>query len=111
MPLMPPDQAPLYYAGFHQQDTGNKSELFTDLLEIMGCKQVSLPFKYLGVLLGEDKLKVDDWEPILNKFDSKLGLLDSKCLVIGGRVILIRVVLSSLPLYMMVFTKLKKRID
>ncbi|GJW21128.1 nuclear pore complex protein NUP93A [Tanacetum coccineum] len=65
---------------------------------LIGC---STPFTYLGVKVGASTSKCSSWEEILDKISSRLSKWKIKTLSIGGRLTLIKSVLTSLPLYHM----------
>ena len=43
------------------------------LLNVLGCKQGSLPMKYLGLPLGANFKEKTIWNPILEKMERKLA--------------------------------------
>lgn len=65
----------------------------------------TLPFVYLGLPIGGDSRKRDFWRPILNNITSRLSNWNCKFLLFGGRLILLKLVLSSLPVYFLSFFK------
>ena len=69
------------------------------LLNVLGCKQGTLPMKYLGFPLGAKFKDKTIWNPILEKIERRLA--GWKCLYLskGGRVTLIKSTLSNLPTY------------
>ena len=69
------------------------------LLNVLGCKQGTLPMKYLGLPLGAKVKDKTIWNPILEKIERRLT--GWKCLYLsrGGRVTLIKSTLSNLPTY------------
>ena len=69
------------------------------LLNVLSCKQGTLPMKYLGPPLGAKFKDKTIWNPILEKM--KRRLTSWKCLYLsnGGRVTLIKSTLSNLPTY------------
>ena len=69
------------------------------LVAILGCKQGSLPMKYLGLPLGEKFKDKSIWNPILEKMERKLASWKKLYLSKGGRVTLIKSTLSNLPTY------------
>ena len=74
----------------------NNIDLF---LVVLGCKQGSLPMKYLGLLLGAKFKDKTIWNPILEKMEKRLAGWKSLYLSKGGRVTLIKSTLSNLPTY------------
>ena len=78
------------------------------LANIFQCRVGSLPLKYLGMLLGTSFKTTSIWNHILEKMEKKLSRW--KCLYLskGGRFMLLKSTLSSLPTYFLsLFTILK----
>ena len=69
------------------------------LVAVLGCKQGSLPMKYLGLPLGAKFKDKSIWKPILEKMERKLAGWKKLYLSKGGRVTLIKSTLSNLPTY------------
>ncbi|XP_071686955.1 uncharacterized protein [Rutidosis leptorrhynchoides] len=65
----------------------------------MGCEVGSLSFTYLGLPIGCNMRKLKDWSFVVDKFNKKLSDWKAKTMSFGGRITLIKSVLSSLPLY------------
>jgi len=71
----------------------------------MNCRVGALPFVYLGLPIGGHPRKLDFWKPILTCIHSRLLNWKSKFLSFGGRLVLLKYVLSSLPVYFLSFFK------
>jgi hypothetical protein len=69
------------------------------LASILNCSIGQLPIKYLGVNLHWKKPSKNDWQLIIDKIHKKLPLWKGKQLSLGGRLVLLNYVLSSIPLY------------
>ena len=69
------------------------------LLSVLGCKQGSLPMKYLGLPLGAKFKDKTIWNPILEKMERRLAGWIRLYLSNGGRVTLIKSTQSNLPTY------------
>ena len=69
------------------------------LVAVLGCKQGSLPMKYLGLPLGAKFKDKSIWNPILEKMERKLAGWKKLYLPKGGRVTLIKSTLFNLPTY------------
>ncbi|WVZ96489.1 hypothetical protein U9M48_042121 [Paspalum notatum var. saurae] len=66
--------------------------------QLFGCKIGTYPFCYLGIPMHFRKLNNKDWKHIEDRFEKKLRGWKGKLLSVGGRLVLINPVLSSLPL-------------
>jgi len=72
---------------------------------VMNCRVGAFPFVYLGLPIGGDPRKLNFWRPVLNSIKSRLSNWKSKFLSFGGRLILLKCVMSSLPVYFLFFFK------
>ena len=70
-----------------------------ELACILGCKQASLPMKYLGLPLVAKFKETTIWNPILEKMAQRLAGWKRLYLSKGGKVRLIKSTLSNLPTY------------
>ncbi|CAH9069343.1 unnamed protein product [Cuscuta epithymum] len=77
---------------------------------IMGMRVSSLPMKYLGANLHKGMNKFQYCSNIINHFDSKLSPWQQKNLSQGGRLVLIKYVLNTIPNYVLATDKLPKRV-
>ncbi|XP_015945213.1 uncharacterized protein LOC107470339 [Arachis duranensis] len=69
------------------------------MCRLWGCKEDTLPMKYLGVPLGANPRLVKTWKPIIDKVEEKLSLWKAKVLNKAGKLVLIKSVLNSLPVF------------
>ena len=58
-------------------------------------------FNYLGYFLKSSGYLVKDWHWLISKFEKRISHWTNRLLSIGGRLVLIRSVLSSLPVFWM----------
>nr|GEU60022.1 RNA-directed DNA polymerase, eukaryota [Tanacetum cinerariifolium] len=72
---------------------------------IIGCATFSSPFTYLGVKVGMSFSRRKYWDEVIGKISARLSKWKIKTLSIGGRLMLIKSVLTSLPLYHMLLYK------
>ena len=72
---------------------------------VLNCKIRTIPFVYLGLPIGGNARRVAFWEPLLYQLKSRLSSWNSKHLSFGGRLVLLKFVLSSLPVYTFSFFK------
>jgi uncharacterized protein YpuA (DUF1002 family) len=74
-------------------------------LAIFGCQSGSFPFKYLGIAMHYRKLTNKDWKMVEERIEKMLSSWKGKYLSVGGRLVLINPVLTSLVMFMMSFFK------
>ncbi|KAG6621585.1 hypothetical protein I3842_Q018400 [Carya illinoinensis] len=72
------------------------------ILRITGFSKGSFPFKYLGVPIVVGRLKASDLGELLGKVKKKIDGWKMKLLYAGGRIILLRHVLSSMATHLLV---------
>ncbi|KAJ0491837.1 putative RNA-directed DNA polymerase [Helianthus annuus] len=65
----------------------------------VGCRADNLPFRYLGIMVGANMTLVNNWKPVYDVFEARLSRWKAVSLSIGGRLVLIKSVLESLPSY------------
>jgi hypothetical protein len=66
------------------------------------------PFRYLGLPMNTRKVNNKDWKTIKNRIKKRLIGWKGKMLSVGGRLVLINSVLSSLSMFMMYFFELSR---
>ena len=75
--------------------------------EMTGCSRLlatpisTLPIRYLGVPLVDRRLRISDWQPVLEKVESRLGGWRARFMSRGGRLVLLKAVLAAIPTYFM----------
>ncbi|CAN0862950.1 Putative ribonuclease H protein At1g65750 [Linum grandiflorum] len=69
------------------------------LADILGCEVEVLPSSYLGLPLGARGCSTAVWEPVIRNVERKVESWKAKLLSFGARVVMIKSVLSSLPVY------------
>ena len=63
------------------------------------CEIGSLPFTYLGLPIGENPRKSSMWQTVLDALRNRLSDWKNKLLSVGGRVVIIKSLLSALLVY------------
>ncbi|XP_072066806.1 uncharacterized protein [Arachis hypogaea] len=77
---------------------------------LLGCTEAALPVRYLEISLGANPRLVKTWKPIINKVEDKLSLWEAKSLNKAGKLVLIKSVLNSLPIYYLNLYKMPKAV-
>ena len=72
---------------------------------VLHCKLGKVPFLYLGLPIGGDPRNLKFSQPLIDRFKSRLSGWKTKNLSLGGRLVLLKFVLSSLPVYFLSFFK------
>jgi hypothetical protein len=72
---------------------------------VLGCSVGKVPFVYLGLPIGGDPRRLSFWNPVVHRIRSRLVGWKSRFLSFGGRLVLLKSVLSSLPVYALSFFK------
>jgi hypothetical protein len=78
-------------------DTAKEREL--EYSEIFGCNKGHYPFKYLGIPIHHRKLSNEDWNDIIERFKKRVSGWKGKILSVGGRLVLINSILTSLTMF------------
>ena len=94
----------------------DKSELFPmgnvenmeELAFELGCKVGRLPSTYLVMSLGAPFKSVAIWDEVEERFHKRLDMWKHQYISKGGRVTLIKSMLSSLPIYLMSILQLQR---
>ncbi|XP_057760992.1 uncharacterized protein LOC130981409 [Arachis stenosperma] len=73
------------------------------MCSVLGCKQATLPVKYLDILLGANPRLVKTLKPVIDKVEEKLSLWKAKVLNKTGK-------LNRLPVYYLSLYKMPKAV-
>ncbi|KAL9682570.1 hypothetical protein QQ045_014371 [Rhodiola kirilowii] len=100
----------LFHSWSGLEVNGNKSTIFFGgcgaedqvvLSMAVGINSGQLPFSYLGVLIDGRSLRRSTYDGIVNKMTAKIKSWANRCLSYGGRLVLVKHVLSSFCSYWM----------
>ncbi|GAU37373.1 hypothetical protein TSUD_22470 [Trifolium subterraneum] len=82
----------------------NVSADFLNLAErFLHCSIGSIPFTYLGLPVGANPRKESTWKPLLVSLSRKLGVWRNRFISLGGRVVLLKSVMNSIPIFYLSF--------
>ncbi|XP_077251856.1 uncharacterized protein LOC143891093 [Tasmannia lanceolata] len=73
--------------------------LASSFARMLGCKLDSLPSKYLGLPLGVGRPRKHLWDPVVERIDKRLDTWKRNLISKGGRLVLVKAVLASIPTY------------
>jgi hypothetical protein len=105
------EQLPRLKINFHKSEVfcfSHAKEMQDDYKILFGCEIGSLPFRYLGIPIHFRRLRNGELKPIEDRFEKKLSSLIGKLQSYGDCLILINLVLTSLPMFMLSFFKIPK---
>jgi len=90
---------------------GKEESWAMEAADELQCNLVQLPITYLGVPLGANMRKFSSWQPIMEKIQNRLSSWKASCLSRAGKLVFIKVVLSSLSVYYLSIFKMPKRVE
>jgi hypothetical protein len=71
--------------------------------KVLNCKVGVIPLIYLGLPIGANLRRHSTWEPVITKVKNRFSKWRGKNLSMGGRVLLLRSVLSAIPVFYLSF--------
>jgi hypothetical protein len=81
------------------------STWLSEAASVLNCRTGTIPFVYLGLPIGGDSRRLSFWKPVVDRIEARLLSWNHKFLSFGGRLTLLKSVLSSLPVYFLSFFK------
>jgi len=76
-----------------------------EAVTVLSCKVGKVPFMYLGLPIGGNPRRLSFLDPIVNRIKARLFGWNSRFLSFGGRLVLLKSVLTSLSVYALSFFK------
>jgi hypothetical protein len=77
----------------------------SEAASVLNCRTGTIPFVHLGLPIVGDDQKLSFWKPVVDRITARLSSWNNKFLSFGGRLVLLKYVLSSLPVYFLSFFK------
>jgi hypothetical protein len=85
-----------------------------DFLELasgfLNCRIGNIPFKYLGLPVGANPRSISTWQPMLDSIKRRLGSWGNKYVSLGGRIVLINAVISSISIFFLSFMRMPVKV-
>ncbi|XP_016178055.1 uncharacterized protein LOC107620404 [Arachis ipaensis] len=81
-----------------------------NMCNLLGCKEANLPMRYLGISLRVNPRRVSTWKTVIDKVEEKLSLWKAKVLNKVGKLVVIKFMLNSLPVYYLSLYKMPKAV-
>ncbi|KAJ0910951.1 putative RNA-directed DNA polymerase [Helianthus annuus] len=78
---------------------GDVGEEVAIMARTLGCRVGEFPFDYLGIKVGANMNKCCHWDSVIETIKRRLASWKANSLSMGGRLTLIKSVLTSLPVY------------
>ncbi|GJT52968.1 RNA-directed DNA polymerase, eukaryota [Tanacetum coccineum] len=94
----------------HLLGVGISENYVVEAAKSIGCSIMKTPFRYLGILVGDNMSSIKAWDETITKIKKRLSKWKLNTLSIGGRLTLLKSVLGSTPIYNMSIFKVPKSI-
>ncbi|GKF54074.1 hypothetical protein Tco_0160984 [Tanacetum coccineum] len=75
---------------------GVSSNVVAAAASLIGYSILTSPFNYLGVKVGSNMSRINSWDDVISKVSSRLSKWKLKLLSIGGRLTLLKSILTLL---------------
>ncbi|XP_016185975.1 uncharacterized protein LOC107627664 [Arachis ipaensis] len=86
-----------------------EDQLVQHMCSLLGCKEGTLPVKYLRIPLRANPRLIKTWKPIIDKVEEKLSLWKAKVLNKAGKLVLIKSI-NNLSVYYLSLYKIPKAV-
>jgi hypothetical protein len=78
--------------------------------DFLNCRIGGIPFSYLGLPVGANPHLASTWQPLVDVLKKRLGSWGNKYVSLGGRIVLINAVLSSIPIFYLSYMKMPVKV-
>lgn len=78
--------------------------------KVLNYRIIGVLFIYLGMPIGANPRRVQTWKLVIDKIRKRLSSWKQQQLSIGGKICLIKSVLTAIPLYYLSFFKASKKV-
>lgn len=81
------------------------------MAEVLGCMVGEWPIPYLGLRVGGRSNGVAAWKGVMDRVKGRLSKWEASSLSMGGRLTIIKLILSAIPIYNLSFSWLPKLVE
>jgi len=82
------------------------SDFMAMACNFLNCSEGAVSFKYLGLPVGANPLKLATWEPLLVQLSRRLNAWGNKHVSLGGRIVLLNSVINAIPIFCLSYLKM-----
>lgn len=75
-------------------------------VRFLNFKRCALPFKYPGLSVGDNFRRASTWDHMIQLIRGRLQSWQHRSLNLGGRIVLVKLVLSRIPIFYLSFMKM-----
>ncbi|XP_058783557.1 uncharacterized protein LOC131658261 [Vicia villosa] len=80
------------------------------IVSFMSCCEDHLPFKFLGVMVGDNPRRLHMWKDVISNIRNILPPWRSRFLSVRGRVVMVNALLNFIPIYSLSFYKARVKV-
>lgn len=84
-------------------------QILDDMARILNCVRGSVPFSFLGVRVGINHKRINEWSFFTQRMKKRLQKWDQRKISLEGRLIFLKAVLSTVPTYQLSFYHIPKK--
>ena len=85
-------------------------EFMTMACNFLNCSDRMVPFKYLGLPVGPNPLKLTTWVPLLEQLSRKLHSWGNKYVSLGSHIVILNAVINVVPIFYLSFLKMPNKV-
>jgi len=89
---------------------GMSDEWVNNVADFLNYRLLSMPFTYLGIPIGANLRQSETWGTIIAKCEKRLSKWRQRHISFGGRMTLIKYVLTSIPIFYFSFLRVPKKV-
>lgn len=92
----------------HLHGFSQNKAVISEWAKMLGCQEGGNSFKYLGVTIGLSPRNGKFWTPLIDRIQGKIRSLEAENISMAGKVIILKSIIDSIPVYWFGLYKLPK---